>query len=151
MNTHEISELTKEERINQELAQLTDRFSGVDENKKAVIASLIQNAAFMKVTLEDLQAIINAEGVTEAYQNGANQHGTKQSSTLQSYNALIKNYAAVIKTLTAIVQTAPRPFVNPYKLYDEDVKQINEMDIDESERQRRLLAAKNELIHRLHS
>ena len=50
----------------------------------------------MKVTLEDLQEAINENGVTEEYQNGANQRGIKQSATLQSYNALIKNYASVI-------------------------------------------------------
>ena len=57
----------------------------------------------MKVTLEDLQRIINEEGVTETYQNGANQRGIKQSATLQSYNSLIKNYASVIKTLSQLL------------------------------------------------
>lgn len=57
----------------------------------------------MKVTLEDLQKVINTEGVTEEYQNGANQRGVKQSAALQSYNSLIKNYASVIKALSQLL------------------------------------------------
>lgn len=64
---------------------------------------LIQNVAFMKVTLEDLQREINENGATDTYQNGANQWGVKQSATLQSYNALIKNYNTAIKTLSQFI------------------------------------------------
>ena len=93
----------KEKRITAELARISKPFEKVDANQKTVIAPLLQNAAFMKVTLEELQEIINAEGVTEVYQNGANQRGTKQSATLQSYNSLIKNYTTAIKTLAQLL------------------------------------------------
>ena len=96
-------DLTKEQRITEELNRISKYFEEVDANQKAIVAPLLQNAAFMKVTLEDLQEIINAEGVTEIYQNGANQRGVKQSATLQSYNSLIKNYASVIKTLSQLL------------------------------------------------
>lgn len=95
--------MSKEERINDELTRISRRFEKADANQRAIAAPLIQNAAFMKVTLEDLQEIINAEGVIDEYKNGENQYGTKQSATLQSYNALIKNYANVIKTLASIL------------------------------------------------
>lgn len=104
----------KQKRINQELKRINERFTDADENQKAIVKPLIQNAAFMKVTLEDLQEIINAEGATEAYQNGANQHGVKQSATLQSYNSLIKNYTAVIKALSRLLPPAKKemPIIN---------------------------------------
>ena len=86
--------------IENEKNRIGHYFEGMPENKKAIISPLIQNAAFMKVTLESLQERINSEGVTEIYQNGANQCGVKQSATLQSYNSLIKNYAGAIKTLS---------------------------------------------------
>lgn len=104
-----MKELTKEKRINEELEILKKYFEAVDENQRTLVSSLLQNAAFMKVTLEDLQEIINAEGVTEVYQNGANQHGMKQSATLQSYNSLIKNYASVIKTLSHLLPPERKP------------------------------------------
>ena len=93
----------KEERIKTELERISKHFENVNESQRAIVTPLLQNAAFMKVTLEDLQKIINEEGVTETYQNGANQRGIKQSATLQSYNSLIKNYASVIKTLSQLL------------------------------------------------
>ena len=93
----------KEERIKTELERISKHFESVNESQRAIVTPLLQNAAFMKVTLEDLQRIINEEGVTETYQNGANQRGIKQSATLQSYNSLIKNYASVIKTLSQLL------------------------------------------------
>ena len=93
----------KEERIKTELERISKHFESVNESQRAIVTPLLQNAAFMKVTLEDLQRIINEEGVTETYQNGANQRGIKQSATLQSYNSLIKNYASVVKTLSQLL------------------------------------------------
>ena len=81
----------------------------MDENERAVIDPIIQNSAFMKIQLDDLQEIINRDGVTEVYQNGANQYGVKQSAAVQSYNALIKNYAAVIKQLSGYVPYVREP------------------------------------------
>lgn len=95
--------ITKETRINEELERLNGFFISIDGNQRAAVTPLIQNAAFMKVTLEDLQATINADGTTDEYQNGANQYGVKQSATLQAYNSLIKNYANVIKNLAQLL------------------------------------------------
>ncbi|MBR2587480.1 hypothetical protein IKE71_03885 [Candidatus Saccharibacteria bacterium] len=91
---------TKETRIKNELSRITVFFENIAANKKAILAPLLQNAAFMKVTLEDLQETINAEGATDYYQNGENQKGYKPSATLQSYNSLMKNYTAVITAVT---------------------------------------------------
>ena len=93
-------EISKDNRIFEELNRVSLYFENATDSEKAIIAPLLQNAAFMKVTLEDLQEIINTEGVTEHYQNGANQHGIKPSAALQSYNNLMKVYASVIKTLS---------------------------------------------------
>ena len=95
--------ITIESRIKEELDRINGLFEDVDANQKAAMSSLIQNAAFMKVTLEDLQDNINKSGTTDEYQNGANQYGVKQSATLQAYNSLIKNYANVIKILTGLL------------------------------------------------
>lgn len=103
---------SKVQRIKKELDRLEKIFEKVEEDKRTILASLLQNAAFMRITLEDLQEIINADGVTDEYQNGANQHGIKQSATLQGYNALIKNYTIVIKTLTQILPPEERKSVS---------------------------------------
>lgn len=94
---------TKETRINEELQRLQAKYELMDGNQRTIMAPLLQNAAFMKITLDDLQEVINADGVVDTYQNGANQYGQKPSATLQSYNALLKNYTAVIKLLSSLV------------------------------------------------
>ena len=51
--------------------------------------------------LEDLQQAINENGVTDSYQNGANQSGMKASADLQAYNSLAKVYNALMDKLSA--------------------------------------------------
>ena len=98
-----LTELSKENRIKSEFERIKIFFEEIDGNQRAIVEPLLQNSAFMKVTLEDLQDIINKDGAIDTYQNGANQYGTKQSATLQSYNSLIKNYAAVTRTLSQLL------------------------------------------------
>ena len=58
-------ELTKEQKIKKEIARLKRVFKDLDKNKLQTVESLIKNAAFMAVSLEELQEIINAEGYAE--------------------------------------------------------------------------------------
>ena len=92
-------ELSREERIRKEERRLKGVFRGIDPNKRKVVDSLIQNAAFMTVALEDLQEEIIRDGYTVEYQNGENQRGTKQSDAVKTYNTMVKNHATVIRQL----------------------------------------------------
>ena len=96
-------ELTKEQKIKKEIARLKRVFKDLDKNKLQTVESLIKNAAFMAVSLEELQEIINAEGYVVEYQNGENQKGTKQSDAVKTHIAMTKNHAAIIKQLTDLV------------------------------------------------
>ena len=86
-------DLTKEEKIKREFSRLKRIFKDLDKNKLQTVESLIKNAAFMAVSLEELQEIINEEGYTVEYQNGANQSGTKQSDAVKTHIAMTKNHA----------------------------------------------------------
>lgn len=79
-------DLTKEEKIKREFSRLKRIFKDLDKNKLQTVESLIKNAAFMAVSLEELQEIINEEGYTVEYQNGANQSGTKQSDAVKTHS-----------------------------------------------------------------
>ena len=103
-----MQEKTKEVRIEEEIERIGQWFSDLDENQLAIVEPLIQNAAFMRCTLDDLQAIINREGVIDKYMNGAAQFGLKSSASLQSYNSLVKNYAAVVKVLLSYLPKMKR-------------------------------------------
>ena len=91
--------LTKEERIKKEISRLNRIFKDLDKNKKAVVQSLIRNAAFMAITLDDLQEIINRESYAEEYRNGKDQSGKKQSTELKTHIAMTKNLGTIIKQL----------------------------------------------------
>ena len=104
----EKEEKTKEERTKSEKARLKRVFKDLDENKKKLVTPLIEKAAFMGVELDDLQSVIEQEGWTSEYKNGANQYGTKKSPEAETYIALSKNYAVVIKQLTELVPAVKR-------------------------------------------
>lgn len=93
-------ELTKEERIKRELGKLRRAFRDLDKNKMNTAESLMKRAAFLTVSLEDLEEIINREGYDDEYQNGENQKGTKQSDAVKSHIAFTRNLTAITKTLT---------------------------------------------------
>ena len=95
-----LADLPKEKRIKAEYARMKKLFAPLPENELSFCDPLLQNAAFMKVTLEDLQQAINENGVTDQYQNGANQSGTKASADLQAYNSLAKVYNALMDKLS---------------------------------------------------
>jgi malonyl CoA-acyl carrier protein transacylase len=96
-------------RIKREISRLNQLFKDIAPKKKKAVESLVKNAAFMAVTLEDLQEEINLNGVTEKYQNGANQSGIKKSSAVEVYNTMIKNHVQVMKSLTDLIpKEAPK-------------------------------------------
>lgn len=92
--------LTKDERVKKEINRLKKIFKTLDKNKLDTVQTLIQNAAFMSVTLEDLQEIINKDGCTHEYTNGANQAGVKRSAEMDVYIAMTRNQSTIIKQLT---------------------------------------------------
>lgn len=92
--------LDKDERIKKEINRLNGIFKNIDPKFKKVVQPLIEKAAFMSVTLDDIQEHIKENGVTEEYKNGENQYGIKKSSHVEIYNTMIKNYSSVVKQLT---------------------------------------------------
>ena len=60
---------------------------------------LIETAAFMSVELKYLENHISKYGVSEEYQNGKDQYGTKMSTEASAYNTMVKNYTSIIKQL----------------------------------------------------
>lgn len=95
--------LNKEEWIKKEEDRLNEIFKDIDEKKKKTVQSLISSAAFMAISIKELEGIINVKGYTEEYQNGANQRGIKKCSEVEIYNIMIKNHMNCIKQLTDLL------------------------------------------------
>ena len=91
--------LSVDERRKVEEDKLWNALSELSDNKKKVVEKTVIDAAFKAILLEDLHAVIQAEGVIEEYQNGSNQFGRKVSSNIQVYNALDKSYQSQVKIL----------------------------------------------------
>lgn len=93
------TKIEKEKRIKKEINFLNKFFKNIEKDKKNLIQNLIKKAAFMSVTLDDLQNTMNEEGVVGFYMNGENQFGTKKSPEVEIYNTMIKNFTLVIEKL----------------------------------------------------
>jgi len=106
-----LKELNKDERIQEKIAILSEVFSDLSSNTKSTIQPLIKKAAFMSVTLDDLQDAINEKGVIEEYHNGANQTGFKKSVEVDVYNTMIKNYHAIMKQLIDLLPNKAENYV----------------------------------------
>lgn len=85
--------------INDEFEQLSKLFEKIPANKKRLCAGLIENAAYMKIKLAELQDEIEENGITDEWHGGGGQHGLRKSPAADLYNTMIKNYLAVIKKL----------------------------------------------------
>ena len=101
--------MDKDKRIAEELKRLEALFTNLDENQKETASGLIRSAAFMAVSLEDLEEIINTNGYLDQYENGANQSGVKISAAVQTYNSMVGRYTAIINKLLKIVPAARKP------------------------------------------
>lgn len=103
----ELQNVDKDARIKKEIVKLKKMFKDMDKETMNAVSSLIRNAAFMAITLDDLQETINREGAVSEYQNGENQWGTKKSPEVEIYNTMIKNHMAIIKQLSDLLPKAP--------------------------------------------
>ena len=109
----------KEAAIRKERTRLKRAFKDLDANKKRTVEQLISTAAFLSVTLQELEEEINRNGVTEEYQNGQNQYGVKQSAAAVTHIAMTKNLTAIMKQLTDLVPAEKKKKTRLQMLRDE--------------------------------
>lgn len=93
---------TERNRLNKILGA-TKQEGGPEPTPKIKAAKgLIDNAAFMTIHLQDLQAELNEHGCVEEYRNGETQYGMKKSAAADIYTTMYKNYIATIKQLAEL-------------------------------------------------
>lgn len=93
----------EEKKLKKEIAKLNRIFKNIGEDKKKLCENLIKNAAFMAITLEELQNDINENGPIGTYINGNGFKVSQETPAQKSYNAMINRYTAVIKTLVDLL------------------------------------------------
>lgn len=94
---------TLQSRIKKEEERLAKFFEGIDEKRKGTTQGLIQRAAFMRVSLEDLEKDLNENGFTEEFSQGDQDPYLRERPTSKVYNTLNANYQKIIKQLTDLL------------------------------------------------
>ena len=98
----------KTTRIQAEKDRLLEIFKDLEENKLKTCSALIDRAAFIRVSLEDLEDQLNKTGWIEPYQNGEKQSGMKKSAAADVHISLTKNLNTIIKQLLDLVPPAQK-------------------------------------------
>lgn len=104
--------LEKCKRIKTETARLKRIFKEIDENKKKLVTTTIDDVAFMTIAMQDLRENIIREGTTVEYKNGENQYGTKQSPDAQLYLQLSQKLTQAMKILVDCLPKTPPKILN---------------------------------------
>ena len=98
--------------INKEVARLRRIYKNIDEKKKQTIEGLIQRAAFMRISLADLEEDLKTFGFTEYFSQGDQEPYLRKRPTADLYNTLNANYQKIIKQLTDLL---PKDVLVPEK------------------------------------
>ena len=103
-----MAKVTKKTRIKREKDRLLDIFKDLEANKLSTCQALIDRAAFITISLEDLEEQLNATGWVEPYQNGENQSGLKKAAAADVHISLTKNLNSIVKQLLELVPPAQK-------------------------------------------
>lgn len=115
------SYLEKTERIKKEVRRLKRLFKEIDENKKKLVFTTIEDVAFMTITMQDLRETIVRKGTSVVYKNGENQYGLKQSPDAQLYLQLSQKQTQAMKILLDCLPKKTKEAVSKLDDFDEFV------------------------------
>ncbi len=113
--------MTKDERIQKEIERLKKIFKDIPKSEFNTVLKLIDNIAFMSITLEDLIEKINKEPLVVETVNGS-QSFSKENPAITSYNKMFSNFNKGIQQLTSLFpqnngRTPPDEPKDELKLY----------------------------------
>lgn len=90
-------------RIEEEEKRLAKTFEGISDKCKDTISGLVKRAAFMVVSLEDLEDDIALNGFTEMFSQGDHEPYPRERPAYKVYCNLNSNYQKIIKQLTDLL------------------------------------------------
>lgn len=100
-----MDEWTKEEKdvlISKEIKRLKKIFKDLSKGEKAAISGLIQEAAFMRVSLDEMKMDLNENGYTEEFTQGIGEMAPRydrERPIARLYATMNKNYQTIMKQL----------------------------------------------------
>ena len=96
-----MAKTSKEQQIKQEMEKLNEIFRFLPSDKKELCEGLIQNAAFMKATLYELQEDVNKHGAMISCQSGNGFTTIKDNPAQKAYATMISRYISIIDQLAS--------------------------------------------------
>lgn len=96
-------EKTKQERISAEIKRISALYQNIDKKKKSAVEGLIQRAAFMRVSLQDLETDLNDKGFTEQFSQGEQEPYERKRPSADLYNTMNTGYQKITKQLTDLL------------------------------------------------
>lgn len=94
-------ELSKVDRISKEKRRLKKTFKDIEENKRKVVEGLLDDSAFMRVTLIDIKNICKS-GTTDELQQGEYTI-IREHPNVKVYNTMVQRYTTMIKQLSNLL------------------------------------------------
>lgn len=99
-------EKTKDELILATYRKMRRFFKNLDKDRMEIADRLCKKAAFMDVTLNELQEKITEEGAVIEAVNGNGFRVKMDNPAIRSYNTMFKNYSAAMKQLIELLPEA---------------------------------------------
>ena len=93
--------VSKETLVNREINRLTNLFKDIDANKRLTAKGLIEEASFMKATLQELKEMIDEQGPIDEMPQGEYSI-LREHPALKSYNTMVQRYTNIINQLTSL-------------------------------------------------
>ena len=96
--------LTKEERISKEEKRLRKNYKEIKKDKMAIVDGIIRRAAYMRITLEDMETDLDEKGFVELFsQSERTEPYERERPVARLYNTMNKNYQSIIKQLSDLL------------------------------------------------
>lgn len=97
-------EVSKETRINKEERRLRKIYKELQKDKLAVVDGLIRRAAYMRITLEDMEIDLDLNGFNELFtQSEKTEPYERERPVARQYQQMNKNYQAICKQLSDLL------------------------------------------------
>jgi len=93
------TEISKDVLVEKEIERLTALFKDIDKNKRLTAKGLIEEAAYMRITLQELKKEIDKHGPIDEMPQG-DYSILREHPALKSYNTMVQRYTNIIDKLT---------------------------------------------------
>lgn len=102
--------IEKEKLIKAEESRLKRIYKKIGDDKLKIAIGAIQRAAFLRISLQELEEDINEHGYTEKFQQGNQEPYDRKRPNAETYKSFYDSYLKTIKQLTDLLPKAdPKP------------------------------------------